>query len=456
MKNAVYYLFCFFVEAVTLWQYSSSLFSARKRTLTRIIALCGLYFILFFVSLYESVWLNTAFYFVLNLIFLFTQYDLNFYTGLFHSSTLTAVMGMSELMVYGITKYFAPHFLENGRNFLHLFFYSVFSKLIFFSVIYILTHLMQNQEKSREQYDKSVFLLAFIPLSSVFIMLTFISIGTAFSLSPSLDWMITAGAVLLLSSNLLMFRMSQYHQKKNEEFTQMQLLLQQESDRAQYYEMLLMQNENQRILIHDIKKHLQSIAMLNEQREHDKIDAYIRQLILSSNLKEASRLCDHELLNSILCRYMQQCIKDHITLHADIRSRTVDFIASNDLTSLFCNLLDNAIEAAGIVPDSFIEINTSKREKTPFVVITVINSCRTNPFLSNGRQLCTQKSDKRRHGFGLKSIRRTVQKYHGSMQMYYNDDTFTFHTIITLKQWGYGKVRCSADALACPPDCGSC
>ena len=456
MKNAVYYLFCFFVEAVTLWQYSSSLFSARKRTLTRIIALCGLYFILFFVSLYESVWLNTAFYFVLNLIFLFTQYDLNIYTGLFHSSTLTAVMGMSELMVYGITKYFAPHFLENGRNFLHLFFYSVFSKLIFFSVIYILTHLMQNHKKSREQYDKSVFLLAFIPLSSVFIMLTFISIGTAFSLSPSLDWMITAGAVLLLSSNLLMFGMSQYHQKKNEEFTQMQLLLQQESDRAQYYEMLLMQNENQRILIHDIKKHLQSVAMLNEQREHDKIDAYIRQLILSSNLKEASRLCDHDLLNSILCRYMQQCIKDHITLHADIRSRTVDFIASNDLTSLFCNLLDNAIEAAGGVPDSFIEINTSKRKKTPFVVITVINSCRTNPFLSNGRQLCTQKSDKRRHGFGLKSIRRTVQKYHGSMQMYYNDDTFTFHTIITLKQWGCGKVRCSADALACPPDCGSC
>ncbi len=287
---------------------------------------------------------------------------------------------------------------------------------------------------SRKQYDRSVFLLAFIPLSSVFIMLTFMSICVTFSLSPSLDWMITAGAVLLLSSNLLMFGMNQYHQKKNEEFTQMQLLLQQESDRAQYYEMLLMQNENQRILIHDIKKHLQSIAMLNEQREHDKIDAYIRQLILSSNLKEVSRLCDHELLNSILCRYMQQCIKGHITFHADIRSRTVDFIADNDLTSLFCNLLDNALEAAGIVPDSFIEINTGKREKTPFVVITVINSCRTNPFLSKGRQLCTEKSDKRRHGFGLKSIQKTVQKYHGNMQMYYNDDTFTFHTIITLKQ----------------------
>ena len=66
------------------------------------------------------------------------------------------------------------------------------------------------------EYDRSVFLLAFIPLSSVFIMLTFMSICVTFSLSPSLDWMITAGAVLLLTSDLLMFGMNQYHQKKNE------------------------------------------------------------------------------------------------------------------------------------------------------------------------------------------------------------------------------------------------
>ncbi len=70
-----------------------------------------------------------------------------------------------------------------------------------------------------------------------------------------------------------MFGINQYHQKKNEEFTQMQLLLQQESDSTEYYEMLRLQNENQRILIHDIKKHLQSVAMLNERKEHDKISA---------------------------------------------------------------------------------------------------------------------------------------------------------------------------------------
>lgn len=434
MKNAICYFFSFFVEAIIVWQYSSHLFSAKRKFRIRFIVLCSFYIMLFFVSLFESIWLNVILYFLLNFVFFVTQYDLNYYTTLFHSSILTAVMGMSELIVYGITKQFAPHFLDNGRVFHHLLVFVVFSKLIFFAVIYLLMHLMQKPQKNTEQYDRSVFLLAFIPLTSVFIMFTFISIGESVPLSASLDWMVAVGAVFLLAANLLMFGINQYNQKKNTEFTEMQLLLQQESNSAEYYEMLRLQNENQRILIHDIKKHLQSIDMLNNQKEHDKIGAYIRQLILSSDLKESSRLCDHEMLNSILCRYMKQCTDSHITFHVDIRSGTTDFIADNDLTSLFCNLLDNAIAAASIIPDSFIEINTSKRKKTSFVVITVINSCRKNPFLHKDKQLHTDKSDKSRHGFGLKSIRKAVNKYHGDMQMYYHDATLTFHTIITLKQ----------------------
>ena len=160
----------------------------------------------------------------------------------------------------------------------------------------------------------------------------------------------------------------------------MQLLLQKESNSTEYYEMLRLQNENQRILIHDIKKHLHSIDVLNQQKEHDKIDAYLHQLICSSDLKESARLCDHAMLNSILCRYMQQCTDSHIAFHADIRSGTTDFIADNDLTSLFCNLLDNAVKAAETIPESFIEISAGKKGKTPFTVLTVINSCRTNPF----------------------------------------------------------------------------
>ena len=294
-------------------------------------------------------------------------------------------------------------------------------------------YVLKKRQKYDQQNDRSVFLLLFIPLTTMYITYAFIAIGDAYNLSHFLNWLITFGAIFLLVSSLLVFGINQYNQRKNQAFMEMQLLVQKESALAEYYKMLQMQYENQRILIHDIKRHLQSIDLLNQQKEHVKITAYIHQLLLSSDLKEASRLCEHELLNSILCRYMYQCSDKHISFYTDIRSGTTNFIADNDLTSLFCNLLDNALEAAIHFPDSFIELTTRKRENTPFIIITLINSCRKNPFSNQSGLLMTNKADKHKHGFGMKSVRKTVKKYKGDIQTYYNDTTLTFHTIITLK-----------------------
>ena len=48
-----------------------------------------------------------------------------------------------------------------------------------------------------------------------------------------------------------------YNQKKSGEFTDLQLQLQKEKDAGKYYHMLAAQDEQQKIMIHDIKNHLQ-------------------------------------------------------------------------------------------------------------------------------------------------------------------------------------------------------
>ena len=96
-------------------------------------------------------------------------------------------------------------------------------------------HLMKKQKKNAEQYDRSVFLFVFIPVTSIFIMFTLISIGESVSLPQSLDWMVAMGAVFLLISNLLVFGIYQYNQTKNIEFTDMQLLLQKEANAAEWW-----------------------------------------------------------------------------------------------------------------------------------------------------------------------------------------------------------------------------
>lgn len=434
MENIISYFLCFLVEAIILLQYASHLFIAKRSLKKRLVMLCILYTFLFVTSLFNIKWLNMSLYLIANFVFLITQYDLKYRLAFFHSAILAAVMGMCELVVYSIIERSTPNFFAQMEYFYNTIIFIICSKILFFAIIYIVTHFLKDQQKHDQQYDNTILLLIFIPIAAIFIMLTFVSISDYYTLTPILNWLISLSALFLLMANLLVFGINHYSQQKSREYTEMQLLLQKETDFTEYYKMLLAQTENQSILIHDIKKHLQSIELLNEQNDHNKISDYIRQLLLSSDLQESTRICDQELLNAILSRYKRQCDDKHITFLTDIRSGTIDFLADSDLTSLFCNLLENAIEAICNIQDPFIEINTSKRDKTPFVLITLINSCRINPFTKESNNLITTKPDKHKHGFGIKSIRKIIKKYHGDIQMYYNEESLTFHTIITLRK----------------------
>lgn len=196
--------------------------------------------------------------------------------------------------------------------------------------------------------------------------------------------------------------------------------------------MLLARDEAQNILFHDIKKHLQAIAHLNEQGNKEKIASYIENLVSSSDLQTTSRICDHEFLNAILCRYMRDYEDRQIDFQTDIRSNTLHFIAENDLISLFCNLLDNAVEAASKYPGASIRLTVTRKDQAQLTVITLVNSCRTDPFQKNSRLISTKK-DRALHGLGLKSVERIVARYRGDMQLYYEEQEHLFHAVITLK-----------------------
>ena len=66
-------------------------------------------------------------------------------------------------------------------------------------------------------------------------------------------------------------------------------------------------------------------------------------------------------------------------------------------------------------------------------MLSLINSCRENPFSGKNGRLITTKKDFLRHGYGILSIERVVKAYSGEMQMYYEEEKKEFHTIITLK-----------------------
>ncbi len=447
------YIFSFFIEGIVLWQYASRLFEPKRRMGERLLVLCLCYIVLFVGAMFQSKLLNAVLYFLVNGIFLSLQYQLGWNMILFHTVILEALMGACEVIPYHIIEYFAPSFFIKSEDLHHLILYAVLSKVIFLTIAHMIVRFYKRQKEYKEQRDAMGLLLIFIPMASLVTVVTLSVIESVSQFSSALNGMVSLSAVFLLAANIIVFKINQHDQKKNAELARMRLLLQKESYSAEHYQAMLQRNEEQAIFVHDIKNHLIAIAALNGQqeennnaangqqaeknavngRQEDKVDAYIRKLLQPQGLYTVSRLCQHELLNAILCHWQQRCMGKGIAFDVRVRDQVVDFLDNQDMAALFGNLLDNAYEAAVKAPEAYIEVDVSIKADTVYRMVRVVNSCLEDPFLKYGDSLPTSKPDKQLHGLGLLSVRRVVEKYQGHMKLYFDTGTRTFHALVLLK-----------------------
>lgn len=153
--------------------------------------------------------------------------------------------------------------------------------------------------------------------------------------------------------------------------------------------------------------------------EPKEIKEFIDNMI--GEISTYNRICktNNKILDLILSKYIDICDDKKIAFDIDIISDNLDLLSGNDISSLFNNLLDNAVEAAEKSQDKTISLQISTSISS-YHKITIINSCDTPPNSMNGK-LITTKRNKTVHGFGTKSINQTISKYNGEMQFEYDN-----------------------------------
>lgn len=428
--NTIVFIFIYVIEAIIAWQYCTHLLILKKTTQINILGLILTYSLLFVISFSKNPVLNMIFFALLNIIYMFIIYDIRIINTFFHTGVLCLVMNFSELITLNIFPNFNLGFYDGSYTHFNFILLSFISKSFYFIIIRIMIHFTRTQNKEVVLSAKETILLFVVPIATFWIFTSIICYTTVVTLPTTITRMLSISSILLLVLNFVIYYIFYYMSNQNIEYTKLQLQLQRDEDVAYYYQMLLKQDEEQKILIHDINKHLQTLQTFQQNKEYNKSDAYLQEIIHSEALTPSVRICNHELLNAILYRYTRLTLEKNIDFHIDIRNNCLNFIADEHLTSLFCNLLDNALEAAPSMPNPYIELNAIQRNNTPVTTISVINSCRINPFISGSNKLLTKKIDSHRHGFGIKSIDRIIKKYNGSINMYYNEESHTFHTIL--------------------------
>ncbi len=431
MGHVVGFLLGYLIEGLAVWLYASA-FSPKRSLYTRILLLSVSYLVLAIIGPLDLKGLNGFLYLSATFLFLFLCYRIKWFGALFHALILTAVMAMYELMVYSIMDRVAPHFYMQVESFYYSFLYIIFSKFPFLLTTFLFA-VVARAVKTKEKSAKGAFFYMVVPFASVFTMVLFIAFLEKYELSEQMKRMICVSSVLLLVANVIMFVAYLYTQKKFEDYLEISLTLQREHLRSEYYDMLRKQDENQKILLHDIRKHLNTIEMLNAAKENEKIDAYIKEMYTYPEFKPSLVSSDNDLLNAVLAKYRRECENLGIRFGVDVRSHCIDFLSENEITTLFANLLDNARQAAEHTKDAFIDLYVYHKEDTPYLVLRLQNSCKENPFESDGKTL-KKKKEEGLHGIGLKSIRRIIDKYDGNMEMHYDKEKKYFQTTLMMKQ----------------------
>lgn len=254
-------------------------------------------------------------------------------------------------------------------------------------------------------------------------------VGVTVPLTGCTEALMMVSAFLLLFVNIVVLAVNDQIQKIYDDRTALQLRLQKEEADVNYYHMLQVQYDNQRVLIHDIKDQFRVIEGLARENKNEELIDYLYRFEAKPELSNQIRLCDNSVLNAILVWYADQCRQNGIAYHFDVRADCVSFLDPNSITALFGNLLSNAFEAACLSAGRSIELSVAKNP-VGGVTLSIVNSCDSEPPKDRNGSLKTTKKDTEHHGLGLKSVNKVIQQYGGFSTLYYDAAEKTFHCII--------------------------
>lgn len=178
---------------------------------------------------------------------------------------------------------------------------------------------------------------------------------------------------------------------------------------------------------HDLKHQIAGLrADMSDAQRQQWIDSLEKELESYSPELETG----NSVLDTLIAGKMMNCRANNIKLTCVADGNLLDFMHVADICTIFGNALDNAIESVTLIEDPEKRlVNLSVSPKKNFLLIQINNYCENQIKLKNGYPVTT-KADKFSHGFGLKSIRYTVEKYHGTVNFDVNNNWFELKILI--------------------------
>ena len=228
--------------------------------------------------------------------------------------------------------------------------------------------------------------------------------------------------MVLLVINIVVFKVHEDYVRSANEASRAKLLDQKKELDYESYKLLQKNYDDSRILIHDIKHHLNVISSMAENED---LKQYLASLKAQEYFNPSQNLTGNKIIDIIIYQKSETCRNKGIELSFTHNNIRFDFIEEADICCILSNLIDNAIESAERSSEKTIDIVFFSRSESGPFFIEIENSCDIPPDIKDGR-LITAKKDKNKHGLGIISAEKTVRKYNGELNFQYEADQRRF------------------------------
>lgn len=192
-----------------------------------------------------------------------------------------------------------------------------------------------------------------------------------------------------------------------------------------FYDERQKEEERVRAVYHDMKNHL--LLLWSYAGHQEETREMIQRLQEKVEDYENYIQTGNTYLDIILRDKMRLAKESEIDVHTEVDFSKGQFIDGLDISTIFGNAWDNAMEACMRLPKEqrFITVKSGVRNR--FLIIQFENSSQVG-----NAEISTTKTDTFLHGFGKKNIQKAVEKYQGSCQWKYRKGIYSLSILIPI------------------------
>lgn len=179
---------------------------------------------------------------------------------------------------------------------------------------------------------------------------------------------------------------------------------------------------------HDLKNHIIGINNLIDNDDIDGLKHYVDRM----KLTDLNRIVDtgNLSLDSIINFKLAKAKEKNIQYELDIKIPTDIDIEPFDVNVIFGNLLENAIEALEKCSEDHRMLKIKMEYDVGMLYIVIENRYEHDLHQVSKNKYASSKSEKDKHGIGLESVKRSIERYNGCMEIKTDNQVFKVHIFL--------------------------